>query len=87
MINFCFPYITLEKVISNLTAQHWFNEYQKTSYRPSPSEMEGYLTNAEVDIKALLGKTTITMEDFFQLQEGDVLQLNKKEGGNHWSFL
>lgn len=80
MINFCFPYITLEKVISNLTAQHWFNEYQKTSYRPSPSEMEGYLTNAEVDIKALLGKTTITMEDFFQLQEGDVLQLNKKEG-------
>lgn len=80
MINFCFPYITLEKVISNLTAQHWFNEYQKTSTRPSPEGMEGCLAQAEVHVKALLGSTTITMEDFFQLQEGDVLQLNRKEG-------
>lgn len=79
-INICFPYITLEKVISNLTAQHWFNEYQKASTRPSPENVGNCLAESDVNVKALLGSTTITMDDFIQLQEGDILQLNRKEG-------
>ncbi len=80
LMHFCFPYITLEKVISNLTAQHWFNEYQKTSSRPAPESISEQVEKATVHVKACLGSTVITMDEFIQMQEGDVLQLNRKEG-------
>ena len=80
MMHLCFPYITLEKVISNLTAQHWFNEYQKTSSRPAPENFTDQLEKASVQVQARLGSTIITMDDFIHMQEGDVLQLNRKEG-------
>ena len=80
MINFCYPYITLEKISSNLTAQSWYNEYRKIATQPDPRHLESSLAEAEVDVRAVLGETKITMEDFFQLQEGDVLQLNRNEG-------
>lgn len=80
MINFCYPYITLEKISSNLTAQSWYNEYRKIATQPDPKHLESSLAEAEVDVRAVLGGTKITMDDFFQLQEGDVLQLNRNEG-------
>ncbi len=80
VMNLCFPYISLEKVLSSLTAQHWFNEYQKTSTRLNTRDLVSIVSKTEVEVKVILGNTYVTMEDFLQLQEGDVLQLNQKEG-------
>jgi len=80
LINLCFPYITLDRVLSSLTAQQWFNQYQQTTYQLKKEEMKNYLGESSVEVNAKLGSTVITLEDFLHLQEGDVLQLNRKEG-------
>ncbi|HOB86515.1 MAG TPA: flagellar motor switch protein FliM [Bacillota bacterium] len=80
-INFCFPFITLERVLSSLTAQHWFSQVQKASSRkPSPEALIGCLAQVEVEVKVVLGSAPLSLEDFLQIQEGDVIQLNRKEG-------
>ena len=79
-VNLCYPYITLEGVLSNLTAQQWFNQYQQTPYRLKPQELKRCLADSPVEAKAVLGSTYITLEDFLHLQEGDVLQVNRREG-------
>ncbi len=80
MINLCFPYITLDRVLSSLTAQQWFNQYQQATYKLKKDELKKFLQDSRVETKALLGSTVITLEDFLHLQEGDVLQLDRKEG-------
>ena len=80
-INLSYPYITLERVINKLTAQQWFNQYsQQDSYRLEPQALKKFLSDSSVEVKAILGTTAITLEDFLHLQEGDVLQLNRQEG-------
>ncbi len=79
-INICFPYITLEKVLTRLSAQYWFSGKSKTRER-SPQDEERVskkLKEAEVEIVALLGKTVITVQDFLNFEEGDVIQLDRK---------
>lgn len=76
-INICFPYITLEPVISNLTAQHWFSASQRAGEKNTRA-LEAGLETVDVELSALLGDTTISVEDFLQFEVGDVILLEQK---------
>jgi flagellar motor switch protein FliM len=78
-INLCFPYMTLEKVLPNLTAQQWFDQFQHAS-PGSPGNVAERLTAPEVELAVVLGSSQITLEDFMQLREGDVLPLQRRQG-------
>jgi flagellar motor switch protein FliM len=78
-INLCFPYMTLEKVLPSLTAQQWFDQFQHHS-TGSPGNVAERLTAAEVEVAVVLGTAQITLEDFMQLREGDVLPLQRRQG-------
>ncbi|HOB28454.1 MAG TPA: flagellar motor switch protein FliM [Bacillota bacterium] len=80
LLNLCFPYMTLERVLPNLTAQHWFNQFQQAPDRAKESDIEKSLSAASVEVAAILGRATITLDDFFHLQEGDVLTLHRQNG-------
>ena len=79
-VNLCFPFVGLEHVLSNLTAQHWFNQFQQAASKNKPGDIEKCLNRPEAGVQAVLGKARITLDDFLQLQEGDVLPLRKKRG-------
>lgn len=79
-INLCFPFVGLEQVLSSLTAQHWFNQFQQSATRNKPGNVEKCLQAPEAEVKAVLGKARITLDDFLQLQEGDVLPLRRRCG-------
>ncbi|HHX86922.1 MAG TPA: flagellar motor switch protein FliM [Firmicutes bacterium] len=79
-INLCFPYITLDRTLQNLTAQHWFNQFQQAPERTKAGDIEKSLYLAEVETTVILGQATITLDDYFQLQEGDVLALGRQSG-------
>lgn len=79
-INLCFPYITLDRVLPSLTAQHWFNQYQHDAERTNESDIEKSLLAAPVEVAVVLGQTAITLDDFLHLQEGDVLTLRRADG-------
>lgn len=80
LLNLCFPYITLDRVLSKLTAQHWFNQFQQTAERANASDIEKSLLGVPVEVAVVLGKAAITLDDFFHLQEGDVLTLRRLSG-------
>jgi len=75
IINLCLPYATLKEAIANLTAQNWFATQQ---YADSSQlrYIENRLGKVYVDITACCGETQLTIQDFLQLEEGDVVLLN-----------
>jgi flagellar motor switch protein FliM len=77
LINICFPYITLERVLANLTAQHWFS----ASYRATGDErhiLENLLERVRVEVSVLLGNSNVQVDDFLRFEVGDVILLEQK---------
>ena len=52
-----------------------FEEYVDLAWKKS---IEKYVLGSEVSLCAILGKTIITLEDLLNLEEGDVIVLDKK---------
>ncbi|NLM47067.1 MAG: flagellar motor switch protein FliM [Firmicutes bacterium] len=76
LLNVCFPYMTLEPAIPNLTAQHWFSA-SRTGERDNRLLEKG-LEPVEVELTAVLGHTEVRLEDFLQFEVGDVILLEQK---------
>jgi flagellar motor switch protein FliM len=79
-INLCFPFITLEKIMTKLTAQFWFKGHTQNPGEFSDHAIIKQLEKVNVELSAVLGRTAITLEDFLQFQEGDIIQLSRREG-------
>lgn len=76
LINFCLPFVTLEPLISRLSARHWFSA--PTERSPVKREIaQERLKNVEVELKVELGEALIAVRDFLKLEKGDVIPLNK----------
>lgn len=76
MINFCIPYLVIEPIIGNLNTKHWFtvNEDEDLSrFRPS---VEQKLELAKIPVSVVVGRTSITVDEFIGLQVGDVITLD-----------
>ncbi len=79
-MNLCFPFITLEKIMTKLTAQFWFRGHTQNVGEFSDHAIIKQLEKVNVELSAILGRTTITLEDFLQFREGDIIQLSRREG-------
>lgn len=79
-INLCFPYAALDQVLPSLTAQQWFNQYPRSQDQDHTGAIRRAIGNAEVEVQVVLGTAEITLEDFLQIREGDVLTLQRRLG-------
>lgn len=82
LINICIPHLVIEPVISKLSTKFWFSMKEKEISEKSKTNIQNRIKSTKVPIKALLGKTVITIGDFLDLQKGDVLPLNTDVNGN-----
>ena len=75
LMNFCIPYIVIEPIVGNLNTKHWFSTVENNDgqYRPF---VEKHLEEARVPISVIVGKTTITVDEFINIQVGDVIPLD-----------
>lgn len=80
MLNLCFPFITLEKIMPKLTAQFWFKQTSQELTRFHEQRLFKQLEKVEVDINVILGKTTVTLDDFLNFSKGDIIPLHRMEG-------
>ncbi|MBO8168004.1 MAG: flagellar motor switch protein FliM [Thermoanaerobacteraceae bacterium] len=76
-MNICLPYITLEAVISKLSAQYWFSNTASKQQENYVKLARKNLSNVPVEVTAVCGETYITVRDFLQLQKGDSLILDQ----------
>lgn len=75
MINICIPHIVVEPIVSKLSTRFWFSSIEKEATREAKQGIEKGIESTEVPVRAILGKTTISVNEFLELQPGDVLQL------------
>lgn len=79
LMNICLPFITLEPVMDKLNTKFWFSNMKKNDDDEEYAEViESLISRAPVPIKACLGKSTISVKDFYSLQVGDIIRLDSK---------
>jgi flagellar motor switch protein FliM len=76
MTNFCIPYLTIEPIISKLSAQYWYSSVRKGITQENFNIIKDNLLDVIIDISAQLGETEIDMQEALELQEGDVIRLS-----------
>lgn len=82
MINICIPYITVEPIISKLSTRYWVSTIEKQAGSGSKGLLETRIAKTYVPVTTILGKTTITVGEFIELQVGDVLPLATNINGD-----
>lgn len=77
-INICLPFFTLEDVMDKLNTKYWFSTVQENHDENYEDYIESLIRKVNVPVKAVLGKSKISVADFMGLQLGDVIRLDTK---------
>ena len=78
MLNICLPFFTLEDVMDKLNTKYWFSTMQENHDEHYEEYIESMIGRVDVPIKAVLGKSTISVSDFLNLQVGDCIRLDSR---------
>jgi len=76
LLSLCFPYPVLETVIEQLNTQQIYQTKGKVSSMEDKQKILNKLSNTNVKINVMLGRTDITIGDFIELKIGDVIRLD-----------
>lgn len=77
LINLCIPHIVLEPILPKLSTKLWFSTVTKKITDEDKNFMHKRVKKANLELLAILGQSCITVEEFLNLQIGDVINLNK----------
>ena len=77
-MNICLPYFTLEDVMDKLNTKYWFSTMQKDDRIDYEEHIESLIKRIDVPIKAILGKSQVSVSDFLSLQQGDIIKLDAR---------
>ena len=78
LMNVCLPYLTLEDVIDKLNTKYWFSTMKEKDSNSYEAAIENIIDNALIPMKAVLGTSKINVQDFVNLQLGDIIRLDRK---------
>jgi flagellar motor switch protein FliM len=78
LMNICLPYLTLEDVIDRLNTKYWYANMQAQDNTDYTETIEGLIKRAPIPVKAVLGDSAISVNDFAMLQPGDIIRLDRK---------
>ena len=76
LMNICLPFMTLEDIMDKLNTKYWFSTMQEKDEESYNDYIEMAINKAQIPIKALLGKSSISVMDFINLQVGDIIKLD-----------
>lgn len=82
MMNFCIPYLTIEPIISKLSAQYWYSSVRRGTTTENLNILRDRLASIEVSVAAEVGKMNLTMRDVLSLTRGDVIRLSNVRIGD-----
>ncbi len=78
LFSLCFPYPVLETVLGHLSTQHIFQTKGLVASNDERLKMISKLNTSNVDLRVQFGQCNITLDDFLQLSEGDIIKLDNK---------
>lgn len=77
-MNVCLPYFTLEDVMDKLNTKYWFSTMQKETDENYQDYIESLIKRVDIPVRAVLGKSSISVNDFIDLQIGDIIRLDTR---------
>lgn len=78
MINVCMPYEVLEPVIDKLNTKYWYSTIKGVDTTANKELIEVAISKARIPIKVELGRSTISVKDFVNIQKGDIIKLDTR---------
>lgn len=75
-MNICLPFFTLESVMDRLNTKYWYANMQEQKEEELEEYIEALIKRVDVPVKAVLGRTTIAVSDFVNIQLGDIIRLD-----------
>ena len=78
MVNVCMPYEVLEPVIDKLNTKYWYSTIRGVDKSANRELVEVAIAKAKIPVKAELGRSTISVKDFVNIQKGDIIKLDTK---------
>ena len=77
-INMCLPFFTLEDVMDKLNTKYWYSVIQDNRDENYGDYIESMIRKVDVPVKAILGRSQISVADFLGLQVGDCIRLDTR---------
>ncbi len=95
MMNFCIPYLTIEPIISKLSAQYMYSSVRSGATTENLNILKDRISTIDVPVVAEVGSMNLTVREVLLLRNGDVIRLpNVRVGdamvlkvGNREKFL
>jgi flagellar motor switch protein FliM len=75
MMNFCIPYLTIEPIISKLSAQYMYSSVRSGGTTENLNILKERLSMIGITVSAEIGNMNLTVRDLLSLQRGDVIRL------------
>jgi flagellar motor switch protein FliM len=79
-MSLCIPYNVIEPVMTHLSAQSWFTYQKRASQDDSIKKVTKSVSHAPVEMRAILARTRISLNDLLTLQVGDLITTEKAVG-------
>ncbi len=77
LISLCFPYLLLEPMLAQLSNTSWFVSNLRGQTQTERRLLSRETRHSPLPIRALIGHTNITVQDFLALEPGDVIRLDE----------
>lgn len=77
MVNICYPVVHLESVLSRL-ANRDIMMGETSAKKSRNKELKTLIGRAEIVYEAILGKTFVSVDEFLELKQGDILKLDRQ---------
>lgn len=75
MMNFCIPYLTIEPIISKLSAQYWYSSVRRGATTENLNILRDRLATIAVPMVVEIGSMDLTVREVLALTVGDVVRL------------
>lgn len=78
LMNICIPYAVLEPVIDKVNTKYWYSSSQVRDDSVYREVLEDSIQKARIPVRAIMGKSVISVNDFIHLLPGDIIKVNTR---------
>lgn len=78
LMNVCIPFTCVETVMDKLNTKYWYSTLQVKNDEGYQDVIEATISRARIPIRAILGRSVISVNDFSNIQVGDVIRLDTR---------
>lgn len=82
MLNICIPHTVVEPIMPKLSTKLWFTNSESEISDENKQDIETRIEKTLVPLRAVLGTTSLAVNEFIQLQRGDVIPLDTNVDGD-----